>query len=38
MVKVEPPNQIEIAKPEFELVKIDPEPAQVAKQYDKNIG
>jgi hypothetical protein len=30
MAKVELPNQIEIAKSEFELVKIDPEPAQVA--------
>jgi hypothetical protein len=37
-VKVEPPKQIEIAKPKYELVKINPESAKVARQGDKNEG
>ena len=37
-VRVEPPNQIEIAKPEFELVQINSKPAVVAEPVDKNEG
>ncbi len=35
---MEIPKQIEIAKPEYELVQINPNPAEIVKPGDKNEG